>query len=118
MWVGCTLLWITDWDFSWQERYRFEDFVALPKGTRLDVEISWDNSAANKRNPSRPPARVTWGEESTDEMGSVGLQLVAANPSELPELQRAYADFVRSAAVSRPGLRQLLRRRAGRGGRP
>lgn len=113
-----TLLWITDWDFSWQERYRFEDFVALPKGTRLDVEISWDNSAANKRNPSRPPARVTWGEESTDEMGSVGLQLVAANPSELPELQRAYADFVRSAAVSRPGLRQLLLRRAGRGGRP
>jgi hypothetical protein len=110
-----TLLWIKDWDFSWQERYRFEDFVALPKGTRLDVEISWDNSAANKRNPSRPPARVTWGEESNDEMGSVGLQLVAANPGELPELQRAYAEFVRSAAISRPGLRQLLQQRRGRG---
>ncbi|HEV8392854.1 MAG TPA: hypothetical protein VGQ37_01215 [Vicinamibacterales bacterium] len=110
-----TLLWIRDWDFSWQERYRFEDFVALPKGTRLDVEISYDNSAANKRNPSRPPARVTWGEESTDEMGSVGLQLVAAHPGELPELQRAYAEFVRTAAVSRPGLRQLLQQRLGRG---
>ena len=110
-----TLFWIQDWDFSWQERYRFKDFVALPKGTRLDVEIAWDNSAANKRNPSRPPARVTWGEESNDEMGSVGLQLVAARPGDLPELQRAYADFVRSAALSRPGLRQLLRQRAGRG---
>ena len=106
-----TLLWIKDWDFSWQERYRFEDFVALPKGTRLDVEISWDNSAANKRNPTRPPARVTWGEESNDEMGSVGLQLVAANPGELPELQRVYAEFVRSAALSRPGLRQLIQQR-------
>jgi hypothetical protein len=110
-----TLFWIKDWDFSWQERYRFKDFVALPKGTRLDVEITWDNSAANKRNPSRPPARVTWGEESNDEMGSVGLQLVASRPGDLPELQRAYAEFVRSAALSRPGLRQLLQQRFGRG---
>jgi hypothetical protein len=109
-----TLFWIKDWDFSWQERYRFKDFVALPKGTRLDVEIAWDNSAANKRNPSRPPARVTWGEESNDEMGSVGLQLVAARPGDLPELQRAYGEFVRSAALSRPGLRQLLQQRRGR----
>jgi hypothetical protein len=68
-----TLLWIKDWDFSWQERYRFKDFVTLPKGTRLDGMVSYDNSAANKRNPSRPPVRVTWGEESNDEMGSVGL---------------------------------------------
>ena len=28
-----TLLWIKDWDFSWQERYRFKDVVSLPKGT-------------------------------------------------------------------------------------
>jgi hypothetical protein len=73
-----TLLWIKDWDFSWQERYRFKDFVSLPKGTRLDAVVSYDNSAANKRNPSRPPVRVTWGEESNDEMGSIGLQVVAA----------------------------------------
>ena len=109
-----TLLWIKDWDFSWQERYRFDDYVALPKGTRLDVEISYDNSAANKRNPASPPVHVTWGEESNDEMGAVGLQVVAANPGELPELQRAYAAFVRSAAFTRPGLRQLLQRRGGR----
>jgi len=52
-------------------------------------------------------------------MGSVGLQLVAAHPGDLPELQRAYAEFVRSAAISRPGLRQLIQQRRGRGaGRP
>ena len=68
-----TLLRIDDWDFSWQERYRFAEFVSLPKGTRLDAEVSYDNTVANKRNPSRPPVRVTWGEESTDEMGSIGL---------------------------------------------
>jgi hypothetical protein len=106
------LLWIEDWDFSWQERYSFKDFVPLPTGTRLDATISYDNSAANKRNPSRPPVRVAWGEESTDEMGSVGLQVVTADPNDLPELRQAFAAHVRQAALTRPGLGQLLRRRA------
>jgi len=106
-----TLLRIDDWDFSWQERYRFKDFVSLPKGTRLDAEISYDNSAANKRNPSHPPVRVTWGEESNDEMGSIGLQVIAASPAELPQLRQAFLAHVRQAAITRPGLGQLLRRR-------
>jgi hypothetical protein len=107
-----TLLRIDDWDFSWQERYRFAEFVPLPKGTRLDAEISYDNSAANKRNPSQPPVRVSWGEESNDEMGSIGMQVVAANPGELPQLRQAFQAHVRQAALTRPGLGQLLRRRA------
>src|SRR5262245_1577735 len=107
-----TLLWIKDWDFSWQERYRFKDFVSLPKGTKLDAVVSYDNSAANKRNPSRPPVRVTWGEESTDEMGSIGLQVVSATRGELPQLQREFNAHLRTAATTRPGLRQLLQRRA------
>lgn len=106
-----TLLWIKDWDFSWQERYRFKDDVSLPRGTRLDALVSYDNSAANKRNPSRPPVRVTWGEESADEMGSIGLQVVAASRGELPQLQRAFNAHLRMAAVTRPGLKQLLQRR-------
>jgi len=109
-----TLLRIDDWDFSWQERYSFSDFVSMPKGTRLDAEISYDNTAANKRNPSHPPVRVAWGEESTDEMGAIGLQVVAAVPGELPQLQEAFAAHVRQAALTRPGLRQLLQRRLSR----
>ena len=31
-----TLLSIGDWDFAWQDRYYFDHFVALPKGTRID----------------------------------------------------------------------------------
>jgi hypothetical protein len=110
-----TLLAIGDWDFSWQERYRYKTFVSLPKGTRLDATVSYDNSAANKRNPSRPPVRVYWGEESTDEMGSVGLQVVTANRGDLPQLQQAIAAHIRERAFSGPGLKQLLQRRAGRG---
>jgi hypothetical protein len=106
-----TLLRIDDWDFSWQERYRFDDYVSLPKGTRLDAEINYDNTSANKRNPSKPPVRVTWGEESNDEMGSIGLQVVAASPGDLPQLRQAFLAHVRQAALTRPGLGQLLRRR-------
>jgi hypothetical protein len=112
------LLSIGDWDFSWQERYRFKEFVSLPKGTKLESTVSYDNSVANKRNPSRPPVRVQWGEESTDEMGSIGLQVVAANRADLPQLQQAIATHIRERAFSGPGLKQLLQRRAGRGQRP
>jgi hypothetical protein len=108
-----TLLRIDDWDFSWQERYRYAEFVSLPGGTRLDAEVTYDNTSANKRNPSRPPVRVTWGEESNDEMGSIGLQVVAASPGQLPQLRQAFLAHIRQAAVTRPGLRQLLQRRQG-----
>ena len=94
---------------------RWEGTVSLPKGTRLEATVSYDNSAANKRNPSRPPVRVYWGEESNDEMGSIGLQVVAANRGELPQLQQAIATHIRERAFSGPGLKQLLQRRAGRG---
>lgn len=106
-----TLLQIDDWDFAWQDQYPFEEFVLLPKGTRLDGAITYDNSAANPRNPNHPPARVTWGEQSTDEMGSLGLLVVAARDDDFPILQRGYADHVRGAALTRPGLRRLMLQR-------
>jgi len=82
-----TLLSINDWDFAWQDRYYFQQLVPLPKGTRLEVEIHWDNSADNPRNPSSPPVRVTWGEESRDEMGSISLMTVAQKQSDFAPLQ-------------------------------
>jgi hypothetical protein len=84
-----TLLSIKDWDFAWQDRYFFDHFITLPKGTRIDSEVHWDNTAENPRNPSNPPIQVRWGEQSKDEMGSVGLQGVAHNEGELKALQGA-----------------------------
>ena len=34
-----TLLHIKDWDFAWQDRYFFKDFVHLPRGTRLEEPV-------------------------------------------------------------------------------
>ncbi len=95
------LLWINDWDFAWQDQYQFKDFVALPKGTRLDVKITYDNTAGNPRNPSSPPRRVKWGEGSFDEMGSMSLIVVAANEADMPALQGAIRNHVRGAFTKR-----------------
>jgi len=84
-----TLLSIRDWDFAWQDRYYFDHFVPLPKGTRIDAEVHWNNTAENPRNPSNPPIHVTWGEQSVDEMGAVGLQGVPHAESDLKTLQAA-----------------------------
>ena len=82
-----TLLLIKDWDFAWQDRYYFKDLVLLPAGTRLDSEIHWDNSAGNAHNPVNPPVRVTWGEETKDEMGTISLIAVAHEESDRQELR-------------------------------
>ncbi len=97
-----TLLSITDWDFAWQDRYVFDGFVPLPRGTRLRTHVSWDNSADNPRNPSNPPVRVRWGEQSFDEMGSVTVQVVPRQPSDFDALRRAYRRHVIDAAAARP----------------
>jgi len=95
--------WIQDWDFSWQERYRFAEEVFLPAGTRLEVKVSYDNSEGNPRNPSHPPKRVRWGEGSNDEMGSMTLLLVATHPADHSKLQLAYRSHIRDAFRDRVG---------------
>lgn len=77
---------IKDWDFRWQHVYRHESPIALPKGTRLSMEYTYDNSADNPRNPELPPARVYWGQRSRDEMGDLWFQLLAANENDRRQL--------------------------------
>jgi hypothetical protein len=69
------LIWIKDWDFRWQDQYRFKEPIRLPAGTKVDVEAVYDNSAANPANPSSPPKRVRFGEQTTDEMCICFVQL-------------------------------------------
>ena len=83
------LLKVPDWDFAWQEQYAYKNRLPLPKGTKLDVEITYDNSASNPRNPTSPPKRVKWGPMSTDEMGSITVHVIPARESDAPELRKA-----------------------------
>lgn len=63
------LIEIDDWDFRWQDVYRYTNPVRLPKGTIISMRYTYDNSADNVRNPHRPPVPVVWGQNTTDEMG-------------------------------------------------
>lgn len=106
-----TLLWIKDWDFSWQDRYFFQDFVTLPKGTRLDAEVHWDNSASNPRNVSNPPIRVEWGEQSKDEMGCVTLVGVPHDEADLATLRQDYLTHRNIMARDRMAIDAGLRKK-------
>jgi len=50
--------------------------ISLPAGTVIAMEVVYDNSEANARNPSHPARRVQTGEKSTDEMGNVTFQVI------------------------------------------
>jgi len=104
-----TLLHIPDWDLNWQGAYEFRDYVDLPAGTRLDARIQYDNSKTNPHNPSNPPVRVTFGEQSTNEMGSINLIVVAGAPGALVTLRTALDKHMREAVLKSPLMR-------GRGG--
>jgi len=88
------LLWIRSWDFNWQDNYIFKNLVHLPKGTRLDGELVYDNSDNNPRNPHFPAQRVTWGEQSTDEMGALILNVVPSQASDIDYITAGTIGFV------------------------
>ncbi len=81
------LLEIDDWDFNWQDEYRYAEPVRLPAGARVHLTLVYDNSATNPRNPSAPPVRVKSGSRSVDEMGTLTLQVVPASAADLALLQ-------------------------------
>ena len=109
------LLWIKDWDFNWQDQYALQGTDRVyPKARRSTSTITYDNSADNPRNPSNPPRRVQWGEESFDEMGNVRFQLVTANKEDEAVLQQAMAGALKAAlssAVQNGALKKLMEAR-------
>ena len=109
-----SLIWIRDWDFNWQNAYRYRTPVRLPRGTILRMRFTYDNSAENPRNPSNPPVRVRYGGESTNEMGNLWMQVVPVNAGELAALR---ADYLRKSAERRlAALDQLAREQPGNAG--
>ncbi len=102
-----SLIWIRDWDFTWQNAYRYQTPMRLPRGTILRMRFTYDNSSQNPRNPSNPPKRVRYGGQSADEMGNVWMQVEPANAGDLVALR---ADYERKSAERRiAGYEMLIR---------
>ena len=80
------LIRVPEWDFNWQEEYRYQQPVRLPAGTVLSLDFVFDNSSENPHNPASPPKRVVYGSASTDEMADLILQVLPRDPSERTRL--------------------------------
>lgn len=94
------LIRIGDWDPRWQDTYRYKAPPYLPKGTRLEVRVTFDNSEQNSR-IARPLRRATFGQRAQDEMGDVWLQVLARNADD------------RKTLTEEIGLKMLLEDTAG-----
>lgn len=68
------ILRVPKYKFAWQFAYEFEEPLKLPAGTVMRIVAHWDNSAANRYNPS-PDKEVIWAGQSWDEMFSAFMDL-------------------------------------------
>ncbi|MFT4514790.1 MAG: tetratricopeptide (TPR) repeat protein, partial [Planctomycetota bacterium] len=83
---------IDEWDFDWQDEYRFQQPIDLPAGTLVSIEYVYDNSENNDNNPVRPLQRVRFGQQSADEMGTCTFSLTLGDLRDRPKLQLATTD--------------------------
>jgi Flp pilus assembly protein TadD len=105
--VSRPLLHIRQWSFNWQQDYRFVTPIALPRGTTLVMRYSYDNSERNRANPNRPPRRVTWGPQSHDEMGNLGIQVITTSAEDANRLAASFAGH--ALAIDIAGAETLVR---------
>ena len=82
------LIHIKQWDFNWQDEYRYAEPVFLPKGTTIEMEYVYDNSADNLRNPNNPPKRVVYGPNSWEEMGDLWFQVLTLSEEDRDLLEQ------------------------------
>jgi hypothetical protein len=60
--LSATILWIPEYQKRWASSFRFQDYIAAPAGTRLEMTAQYSNTADNWLNPNDPPADVSAGE--------------------------------------------------------
>ena len=86
-----TLLWVPSYDFDWQTQYTYAEPKRLPRGTKVEVTMWYDNSADNPANPD-PTIAVRYGEPTTDEMMNGFLNFTNAEEDDF-ELEGPLTDI-------------------------
>jgi len=76
------LLYVPTYDFAWQTVYYYNDIKRLPKGTRVEYTAWYNNSPEMAAiRGFDPDQRVTFGQESTDEM-MMGFLMASPVPAD------------------------------------
>ena len=88
---------IQRWDFDWQGTYTFAEPITVLPGDQLRIHCEWDNSAQNQPvidGQQRPPADVTWGEGTYDEMCAASFYVhgVGGGATECAQVSSVAAD--------------------------
>jgi Tfp pilus assembly protein PilF len=102
------LLRIGQWDFHWQQDYRYVSPISLPRGTTVTMRYTYDNSSASAHNAHRPIGPVVYGPNSSDEMGDLWLQVLPRSGADGQTLVKAFAD--REAQSNVAGAELLVKR--------
>lgn len=84
------ILIIRHWDFNWQGDYQYAAPIPLPKGTKLKIRYTYDNSTNNLKNPNNPPKNVYYGTQSSDEMCEFWIQLVVRDSAHRIAIETAF----------------------------
>lgn len=85
-----TLLKVDNWSLNWQLSYKLAQPIELKPGMKVKATAWWDNSPNNPANPD-PTKKVTWGEQSWEEM-LVGFFDAAVDPAAVPHATVAVND--------------------------
>lgn len=72
------LLSVPKYDFNWQPLYVLNPSKFIPAGTRVVLDMSWDNSSQNPANPD-PGKVVQWGDQTWEEMNVGWFRFRAAD---------------------------------------
>ncbi|MDB5295770.1 MAG: hypothetical protein JWO31_1753 [Phycisphaerales bacterium] len=109
------LIWIKDWDWNWQDEFLYKEPFRLPAGTKVEQKYVFDNSADNPRNPNVPPKRVTWGEQTADEMAITFFMITAPKDALIFQLGGMAGGGANrpGAGVARGALRGAFQQRGG-----
>ena len=97
------ILRVPQWDYNWQSPYDLKQPMRFPAGTRFEAEVSYDNSAANPRNPFDPPRNVWHNETINDEMLLPMFTFASERPldGKGESFKKFYSTIVRSRFLRR-----------------
>lgn len=88
--TSAELLEVPHWDFNWQTGYGYPEPRILPAGTRIEMELVFDNSteqaALGGFNPNRA---VRFGGPTTDEMDLAWITIAPVKPIDLSMAETA-----------------------------